>query len=101
MDEALSMINILRNEVEILSKRVNLLEEKSAFSIYTGATTKREERLAEKYGEFVNKTTAAQILGVTRATIYTMLHDGRIEGACEGKKVSTRSIARYLERKCP
>ena len=57
---------------------------------------RKEKELVDKYGEHVDKSTAAKILGVTRATVYTMLKDGRIKGACEGKRVDVRSIARYI-----
>ena len=57
---------------------------------------RKEKELVDKYGEHVDKSTAAKILGVTRATVYAMLKDGRIEGACEGKRVDVRSIARYI-----
>lgn len=33
---------------------------------------------------------------MTRATVYAMLADGRIEGACSGRRVSVRSIAHYM-----
>ena len=49
-------------------------------------------------GEYVDKTVAARILGVTRATVYAMLADGRIDGACAGRRVDVRSIARYMIR---
>ena len=55
-----------------------------------------EKELVDMHGKYVDKSTAARILGVTRATVYAMLADGRIEGACEGKRVDVRSIARYL-----
>lgn len=54
------------------------------------------DRLVSQYGGYVDKTLAARILGVTRATVYAMLADGRIIGAYEGKRVDVRSIARYL-----
>lgn len=57
---------------------------------------RKEKELVDKYGEHVDKSTAAKILGVTRATVYAMLKDGRIKGACEGKRVDVRSIARYI-----
>lgn len=57
---------------------------------------RKEKELVDKYGEHVDKSTAARILGVTRATVYAMLKDGRIEGACEGKRVDVRSIARFI-----
>ena len=55
-----------------------------------------EKELVNNYGEYVDKSTAAQILGVTRATVYAMLADGRIKGACSGRRVDVRSIARYI-----
>lgn len=57
---------------------------------------RKEEELIYKYGEYVDKSTAARILGVTRATVYAMLADGRIKGACSGRRVDVRSIARYM-----
>lgn len=55
-----------------------------------------EKELIDVHGKYVDKTTAARILGVTRATVYAMLKDGRIEGACSGRRVDVRSIARYM-----
>lgn len=69
-----------------LEKRVLALEER----------TRREAELVGNYGEHVDKSTAARILGVTRQTVYAMLADGRIEGACDGRRVYVRSIARYI-----
>lgn len=55
-----------------------------------------EKELVDMHGKYVDKSTAARILGVTRATVYAMLADGRIKGACGGKRVDVRSIARYI-----
>ena len=55
-----------------------------------------EKELVDMHGKYVDKSTAARILGVTRVTVYAMLADGRIEGACSGRRVDVRSIARYL-----
>ena len=60
-----------------------------------------EKELIDVHGKYVDKTTAARILGVTRATVYAMLEDGRIKGACEGKRVDVRSIARYIYSEKP
>ena len=57
---------------------------------------RKEKELVEQYGAHVDKSTAARILGVTRVTVYAMLADGRIEGACGGRRVDVRSIARYI-----
>lgn len=55
-----------------------------------------EEELVAKYGESVDKSLAARIMGVTRSTVYAMIADGRVETAGGGKRVNVRSIARYL-----
>ena len=55
-----------------------------------------EKELIDVHGKYVDKTTAARILGVTRATVYAMLKDGRIKGACSGRRVDVSSIARYM-----
>ena len=55
-----------------------------------------EKELVDMHGKYVDKSTAARIIGVTRATVYAMLSDGRIKGACGGKRVDVRSIARYM-----
>ena len=81
-----------------LERRVLALEERTRRSLWTqeAALASKEEELMGRYGEYVDKTLTAKILGVTRATVYAMLADGRIEGACSGRRVSVRSIARYM-----
>ena len=83
-----------------LEWRVLALEERTRRSLWTqeAALASKEEELLGRYGEYVDKTLTAKILGVTRATVYTMLADGRIDGSCEGRRVDVRSIARYLSR---
>ena len=87
---------LMMARIEDMEKRIVALEERLRSALWDDNKTLREEQLVNKYGEFVDKTQAAKIPSVTRATVYTMLADGRIEGACEGKRVSVRSIARYL-----
>lgn len=81
-----------------LERRVLMLEERTRRSLWTREeeSVHQEEALVAQYGEYVDKTATARILGVTRATVYAMLADGRIEGACSGRRVSVRSIARYM-----
>ena len=81
-----------------LERRVMALEERTRRSLWTqeAAMASKEEELLGRYGEYVDKTLTAKILGVTRATVYAMLSDGRIEGACSGRRVSVRSIAHYM-----
>lgn len=81
-----------------LEKRVLALEERTRRFAWSRneELSRKEEALVAHYGAHVDKSTAAKILFVTRATVYAMLEDGRIEGACEGKRVDVRSIARYI-----
>jgi len=81
-----------------LERRVLALEERTRRALWRSgeAGLSREDELAQQYGEYVDKTVAAKILGVTRATVYAMLDDGRIAGACAGRRVDVRSIARYM-----
>lgn len=83
-----------------LERRVLALEERTRRALWEGASPQRrcEDELTLRYGESVDKTVAAKILGVTRATVYAMLEDGRIEGACGGRRVNVRSIADYMAR---
>lgn len=85
------MNDALQNDFE---RRLSQLEER-VDSILEGAI--REKALVKQYGECVDKTKAAQILGVTRVTVYAMLGDGRLKGSMNGKKVDVRSICRLLE----
>ena len=82
-----------------LERRVLALEERTRRTLWREEPPScRAEELAERYGEYVDKTVAARILGVTRTTVYAMLADGRIEGACEGRRVSVSSIAQYMKK---
>lgn len=86
-----------------LERRVQALEERTRRTIWgdSAARLRREEALVESYGESVDKTVAARLLGVTRTTVYAMLADGRICGACAGRRVDVRSIAEYLSQRTP
>lgn len=82
-----------------LERRVRALEERSRLAFAQGRS--KEEELVGRYGEYVDKTVAARILGVSRVTVYAMLADGRILGACAGRRVDVRSIARYMTTSRP
>ena len=86
-----------------LERRVQVLEERTRRAIWGGNTEalRREETMVERYGESVDKTVAARLLGATRATVYAMLADVRICGSCAGRRVDVRSIARYLSQRTP
>lgn len=87
---------LMMARIEDMEKRIESLEQRMRASLWNNDSVRTEAELTNRYGEYVDKTQAAKILSVTRATVYTMLDDGRIKGACEGKRVSVRSIARYL-----
>ncbi len=82
-----------------LERRIQALEERTRKSLWCEEPCRpgKAEELTARYGEYVDKTVAAKILGVTRATVYAMLADGRIRGACEGRRVDVRSIGRYMD----
>lgn len=81
-----------------LERRVQALEERTRRPIWCDGDhpLTKTEALVYEHGEYVDKTLAAKILGVTRATVYAMLADGRIAPACEGRRVDVRSIGRYM-----
>lgn len=83
-----------------LERRVQVLEERTRAAMWgeDPIVLRREATLVERYGESVDKTVAAKVLGVTRATVYAMLADGRICGSCGGRRVDVRSIAQYLSQ---
>ena len=105
MDDAEGGREMAANEVSTekmadLERRVRMLEERARMAMWgdNPITMRREATLVERYGESVDKTVAARVLGVTRATVYAMLADGRINASCGGRRVDVRSIAQYLSR---
>ena len=56
--------------------------------------------LRKAYPVMMNKTQAAYVLGVTRATIYQMIADGRLKENGLGK-IQTDSINRLIEQDKP
>ena len=52
--------------------------------------------MLERYGEVCTRVAAARILGCSTGKIKCMLHDGRLETACDGEMVDVRSIAEYI-----
>lgn len=85
----------IEDRVLRLEKRVQALE---GMMEDARIETNREKTLVRQYGECVDKTKAAAIMGVTRVTVYAMIRDGRIRSAMGGRSVDVRSIARYIER---
>ena len=79
-----------------LEKRVAHLEELMKIPVDCGKHPAYGS-LAEQYGLYVSKTKAAEILGITRATIYAMINDGRLTGKMGGTRVSVESIEQFIE----
>ena len=59
----------------------------------------RARAMTMEYGEWMDKTTARNILGVSPGTICAMCKDGRLDGT--RYMVSVRSIAKYLDNDRP
>ncbi len=57
----------------------------------------RTADMVERYGEACSKETAAQIIGVSRSTMYRMIEAGQVSMACAGTRVDVRSLADYIE----
>lgn len=95
-----SMAEMSAERLADLERRVRALEERTRKALWStnAMYLSKEDELTACYGDYVDKTVAARILGVTRATVYAMLADGRIAGACSGSRVDVRSIAAYLTR---
>lgn len=85
----------IEDRVLRLEERVRAME---GLMEYARIETNRENEMVKRYGECVNKTYAARIMGVTRVTVYAMIRDGRIRSAMGGRSVDVRSIARHIER---
>ena len=94
MDEV--AINKMALRIVELEKRVRILEERTHDLTWTNDTDAEREYVM-KYGEHVDKTVASKILSVTRATVYAMLKDGRLQSTFGGSRVDVRSIARYIK----
>lgn len=81
-----------------LEQRLSMLERWARKTVAEEkGSVRSEEALVLRYGESVDKTTAGHILGVTRSTVYAMIADGRVQACSDGRRVSVRSIARYLQ----
>lgn len=48
------------------------------------------------HGEVCSKQKAGELLHCGVSKISSMIEDGRLDAACDGKKVDVRSIARYI-----
>ncbi|MGN0989982.1 MAG: hypothetical protein ACI4O4_00850 [Candidatus Ventricola sp.] len=88
----------VEEKMDDLERRVFALEERTRSLIWSKEVelVRMQDELVARYGKHVDKTATAKILGVTRATVYAMLADGRIDGAFGGKRVDVRSISRYM-----
>jgi hypothetical protein len=59
-------------------------------------TEERTRLMVDRLGEAIPKTVAAREIHCAINTIAHMLKDGRLETACAGTRVDTRSLARYI-----
>ena len=83
-------VAVLRR-MEALEARVAALEK----DIEEQTDSVAAEKLRDKYPVHMNKTEAAKELGVTRATIYAMISDGRLKENVLGK-VTTDSMIKLV-----
>ncbi|MGN0773564.1 MAG: helix-turn-helix domain-containing protein [Candidatus Ventricola sp.] len=88
----------VEEKMDDLERRVLALEARTRSSIWSkeGELIRMQEELVARYGKHVDKTATAKILGVSRATVYKMIEDGRINAVYGGKRVDVRSIARFI-----
>ncbi|MBP5461898.1 MAG: helix-turn-helix domain-containing protein [Lachnospiraceae bacterium] len=59
--------------------------------------TDRLTRLLETHGEVMSRAEAAKVLSVCRTTLLSLIKAGKIKTACEGKRIDTVSVARYID----
>lgn len=92
--------NVHEKRVRDLERRVQMLENTVQSLLWEKPFADDPDRkvngMVKEMGEFISKTQAAKLLGVTRATVYAMLADGRLKGGHSGSRVSTRSVGHYL-----
>ena len=86
----IARIDALEERIRALEARVRALEGDTLCD-------KTFAGLLEENALVVDKKRAAALLGVTRATIYTMVKDGRLR-ECAGSGIETRSIAEFISR---
>lgn len=82
----------MQRRIEALEARVASLERQLGGNLQGGVTS----GILRRFPECMDKTRAAEALGVTRATIYAMLRDGRLEQNAMGK-VITDSVKELLK----
>lgn len=81
----------MRRRIAALESRLNLLEKKLSEENENGGV----RELRKKFPIHLNKTDTANVLGVTRATVYAMIADGRLEENAAGK-VKSESLIKLL-----
>lgn len=90
-----------RERLEILEKKVFVLEDllsRRGQPKSRGGKAMNPDELEEVFDVSMNKTEAANALGVTRATIYNMLADGRLKATASGR-VLTKSVTEYIRNR--
>lgn len=84
------MISLLRS----INRRLGVLCGEIEPSKYD--CEEERKRLFEEYGEVLTVTQAAGILGVTRATVYKRLREGKILRSADGTHITTHSVADFV-----
>lgn len=82
----------MERRIEALEARVAEMEREKSERM---RRSEEINRIIEAYPVDMNKTQAALVLGVTRATVYTMINDGRLEMNARGR-VLTHSLVQLL-----
>ena len=82
----------MKDRIDKLEARIRKLEKRQIISEASGG----EENLLERFPYMMNKTQAAEVIGVTRATIYHMIDEGRLKENGAGK-INTRDVIKLLE----
>ena len=77
-----------------LEARVAVLEKRLSEPDATGGVAE----LRRKYPIFMSKSKAADVLGVTRTTVYTMIVDGRLDENAMGKVTTSSVIDLMIKR---
>lgn len=90
-------VKLLEERLAVAEKRIEL-DEKELIAIRKGVKMERESLnfIVSRYAWTLDKKTAAGILGVTRATVYAMIRDGRLSELPDGR-ISASSVADYMD----
>lgn len=98
----MELYNDLKCEVEMLKAEMDILRIEIKRLKATRNVVRldlEEDYYVKQHGELVYKTDAAKMLNVTRTTVYAWIDRGVLETDSEGRRVTTRSIYRYINQR--